>query len=138
MQIFNNIFVFIVAVQRTINSQKRKPHLLHEGFRFRCDRILTDGSESWRCIMKNCPGRMRASPQDEVFVVNEHNHSPNPGQNEVLKIVAEIRRRAATTNESPSEIIKRASAGLPSDVVKNLPALANAQRMIQRQRRRQL
>ncbi|XP_017778849.1 PREDICTED: protein bric-a-brac 1-like isoform X4 [Nicrophorus vespilloides] len=123
------------AMERTL-SQKRKEHLLHDGYRLRKDRLMADGSTAWRCSRKGCPGRVKVSPHDVVIVTSEHNHASDRDQNEAMKIVAEIRRRAVTTVDNPREIIQKSAATAPLEVASHLPDYTAAQRMIQRQRKR--
>lgn len=125
------------VMEKTV-SQKQKDHLLHAGYRLRRDRILADGSISWRCSRKDCSGRIKVSDTDDVVVVTEHNHASDPAQNEATKVVAEIRRRAVTTVERPRQIIQQSAAGVSLEVASHLPEYTASQRTIQRQRKRRV
>lgn len=64
-----------------ITSQKGKPIVLYEGYRYRKDRDNVDGSISWRCVQQHCTGRLKqlADGTVDVNVTPVHpNHAPNP------------------------------------------------------------
>ena len=91
---------------------------------------------SWRCVKRDCAGRMKVTPTDDVAIVCEHNHGSDPDQNEATKVVSEIRRRAATTVEKPRQIIQQSSSAVSLAVASHLPEYTASQRSIQRQRKR--
>ena len=78
-------------------SQKEKVHIINDGYRYRKDRVYTDGGVSWRCCKRDCRGRMKVTTEDARTIISEHNHAPHPEENEAKRIVAEIRRRAVAT-----------------------------------------
>lgn len=57
-------------------SQKKKDHLLRDGYRFRKDKILKDGITMWRCITRACCGHLRVGVTDDVISSTEHNDEP--------------------------------------------------------------
>lgn len=44
--------------------------------------ILAGGNTSWRCVKRNCPGRIIVNEIDNVVTSSEHNHEPESGGNE--------------------------------------------------------
>lgn len=120
----------------TIESQKQKEHMLRDGYRLRKDRINADGSTSWRCVKKDCRGRIKLDAVDAVTVLSEHSHAPNPELNEAAKAMAEIRRRAVTTVEKPRQIIQQSTAGISLASASALPAYTASQRTIERSRKK--
>ena len=53
-------------------SQKQKDHLLHDGYRLRRDKSLSDGRTAWRCSRKDCSGRV--SRVSRVSLRREQDH----------------------------------------------------------------
>src|SRR6218665_2433420 len=49
-------------------------HLLRDGYKFRKDRALADGSKSFRCCTRNCCGRLKVGVTSDVVSSSEHNH----------------------------------------------------------------
>ena len=78
----------------SVISQKDKKNVIHEGYRLRQDRMLSDGSVSWRCVLKSCRGRIRVDATDSVTKVNDHDHPPVPEEIVATQVVAEMRNRA--------------------------------------------
>ncbi len=123
----------------TITSQKGKPIVLHEGYRYRKDRDNVDGSISWRCIHRHCSGRLKQLPDDtaDVTVTPVHsNHAPNPMLNIAERIKAAIHNRAADTAERPRRIIQECTAGERIEATQLLPSYTASQRTIERKRKR--
>jgi len=120
-----------------IDSQKGKPQLLHNGYRFRRDRFTCniDGSLSWRCIDPNCKGRVKTL-DGEITSVTDHSHGPDPSKNSSVKAVSVIRDRATTGVEKPRQIIQQATEGLPLESASQLPTYNASQRVIERLRKR--
>ena len=53
---------------------------------------------------KGCIGKVKVLG-DQLIVTERHSHEPNPGRNEMLKITAVVRDRAANTLETTQQII---------------------------------
>jgi len=73
--------------------------------------ILAGGNTSWRCVKRNCPGRIIVNEIDNVVTSSEHNHEPESGGNESKQFVSEIHHRAVE-----KKIIPRNTATLRSSV----------------------
>jgi len=71
---------------------KEVTHLLHDGFRFRKVRIMSDGNTSWRCVKSRCSSRLRVDEKDNVISSSEHNHEQ--GRTETKDVVSEIRKKS--------------------------------------------
>src|SRR6218665_2577265 len=67
-------------------------HLLSDGYKFRKDRTLADGSKSFRCCTRNCCGRLKVGVNGDVISSSEHNHETEQVPNEIDKAVVEIPR----------------------------------------------
>ena len=48
-------------------SQKQKDHLLHDGYRLRRDKSLSDGRTAWRCSRKDCSGRVSLRREQDHY-----------------------------------------------------------------------
>src|SRR6218665_413390 len=75
-----------------IKILKDTNHLLRDGYTFRKDRTLADGSKSFRCCMRNCCGRLKVDVTGDVLSSSEHNHETEHVRNEIDKAVVEIPR----------------------------------------------
>jgi hypothetical protein len=60
----------IVMLMELVKSQKDKNNLIHNRCRLRKDRLNSDGSTSWRCVVKVCKGRVKV---DSSWNTNQHN-----------------------------------------------------------------
>ncbi|KAL8585382.1 hypothetical protein ACOMHN_053472 [Nucella lapillus] len=84
-----------------------RPCLLHEGFRFRLDRV-TKSTKLWRCTKRACQAQCKTQ-LDGSFIsfTNQHNHEENSLRSiEVHKLRQGCKRRAADDLlERPSKII---------------------------------
>jgi len=47
-------------------SQKKKIHLLRNGYRFRKDTVMKGGDTTWRCIRRMCCARLRVGVTEVV------------------------------------------------------------------------
>ena len=56
-------------------SQKEKVHIISDGYRYRKDRVYTDGGVLWRCCKRDCRGRMKVTTEDARTMISEHNHT---------------------------------------------------------------
>ncbi|KAK3587076.1 hypothetical protein CHS0354_014948 [Potamilus streckersoni] len=79
----------IVSVERNMQL-KQNDHLLYDGYRLLKDRVLPDGSTSWKCSRRDCSRRIKVSQTDVVVVVSEHNRELYPDRNEAIKDVCDI------------------------------------------------
>src|SRR6218665_3292048 len=75
-----------------ITVLKEVTHLLHDGFKFRKVRIMSDGNTSWRCVKSRCSSRLRVDEKDNVISSSEHSHEQ--GRTETKDVVSEIRKKS--------------------------------------------
>lgn len=94
------------------------------------------GTTSWRCVEKDCKGRLKSDKSETIVIVRDHNHAPTPGRNAVAKAMAELRRRARTTMDKPRQIIEQTFNGIPLESISTLPSFASSQRTIERVRKK--
>ena len=67
-------------------------------------RILTDTSNSWRCVLSKCNGRVRTF-QDNVTIINDHSRFPDPADIEKRKFRTALKTRAGVADEPPRQTI---------------------------------
>ena len=72
--------------------------MTHCGYLYRKARDLKNGTESWRCLNKNCRGPINVG--NEIKSVSEHCHEPQP-EREEKSFRAELKTRAVLTEEKP-------------------------------------
>jgi len=69
----NLLYVHVLTISQsfalTMEMQKT-----HEGYRYRMDRVLVGGNTSFRCINRNCYGRMKINATGEIVSLTEHRH----------------------------------------------------------------
>src|SRR6218665_1253185 len=75
-----------------ITVLKEVTNLLHDGFRFRKVRIMSDGNTSWRYVKSRCSSRLRVDEKDNVISSSQHNHEQ--GRTETKSAVSEIRKKS--------------------------------------------
>ena len=123
----------------TSTTQSRNKHL-YLGYAYVKNKDLADGWVSFECERrrnyKGCTGRIKANGQ-QVVVVTNHTHTPNPARNEALKTVVAMKEMAQNTLEQPQQIIGNSVAGIQDAVAVELPNMNTIRRNIRRQEGRQ-
>ena len=61
---------------RAVASRQGQEAWLHEGYRYRRDRINQGGSMSLRCVRHGCTGRIKKHVDGTVDIVTPHSHTP--------------------------------------------------------------
>jgi FLYWCH zinc finger domain len=120
----------------TVQSQKDHTNVIHNGYRFRKDRVNADGTISWRCVIKVCKGRVQGDSTGTVSTLTDHDHPPDPEGIMATKVVADIRHRAVSTVEKPCQITRQCSSGIPVASASTVPSYAASQRVIERKRKK--
>lgn len=87
-----------------LKSQKGKDILFYKGYRYRRDRI-TYSSESWRCPLKTCKGRLLCRGEEKIEKTL-HNHGPDPAMREVNSAQNRIKTLAQSTPLKPRTIVQ--------------------------------
>ena len=119
-----------------ITSNKGSLKLLYQGFSYVKQKDLVDNVVSYECVRRRsangtCKARIHIR-DDEV--VGDHTHQPNPAGTETLKVVAVMKHRARTTQETPQQIIADCVTRLHPAAAAQLPTMHNTRRYIRRHR----
>ncbi|KAB0799496.1 hypothetical protein PPYR_07376 [Photinus pyralis] len=107
--------------QNNVKSQRGTNKFVHEGFVYVKDKDSIDGATIfWRCDRKysGCRGRIWTNSVDGTFNCLRRNHTccatGDAARIEVLKVQTNVKHRAASTMETPSqirtEVLQNASA----------------------------
>ena len=93
-----------------------------------------EGQSYWRCVDRNCPGRVSTDENDAlIFENNAHNHQPNVTEIAVGKIVDAMKERAkAETTSIPriyQETMQRIAASQSEDVAATVPTFTSLKRL---------
>jgi hypothetical protein len=64
-------------------SPKGARHKVFEGFIYRFDRASADGGQNWRCIKKQCSGRIHIIGEN-IEKKTQHNHVVDPGMYPIM------------------------------------------------------
>ena len=115
-----------------IKSNKNQDVLTHCGFLYRKAGDLKNGTESWRCLKKSCRGRINVG--NEIRVVTEHCHEPQPEKIEEKLFRNELKNRAAISEEKPKSLILAAQRLVAVESAPSLPSCPSNQRLINRVR----
>ena len=76
-----------------VPSKRGKPHLCFEGYQYRHNRDLKNGTSSWRCVRDGCSviGHLVKEEEEQDFILKtEHDHLPSPSKIEAKKFQAEV------------------------------------------------
>lgn len=114
-----------------VSSRKGKI-LLYNGYRYRKDRSHSS-STSWRCCKSDCRGRLLTTETAKT-IRTEHNHAPDPANNEVFVARAKMKELATTREDAPRSIILASTSTISSEAAVQLPSYAASRRAIQRTR----
>ena len=74
-------------------------------------------------------------PNRNVNVVNQHTHVPDPSLSEAKSRAAQLRQRAATSNDAPRRIILETQTNLSAAAVAMMPKCRSLQRTVERKRK---
>ena len=114
-------------------STHNKNKVLFDGYAYVKKADLADNWECFECERRRNFDRCKGKG-NEIQVVKEHSHGPNPARNEVIKVSTAIKRRAQTTLDG-TQTISGAVAGIEAAVAAQLPVIKSMRRNTQRQRR---
>ena len=93
----------------TIASQRGCKKFIDDGFCYLFDKTSYDKQlEFWRCEKRgSCKARIHVAANTKLVVkyINIHTHGANAAQVEAMKVVAEMKKKAEETVESPAQII---------------------------------
>ena len=85
-------------------TNKNNEMLVYDAYAYFKHRILTDISISWRCVFSKCNGRVRTF-HDNVTIINDHSHFPDPADIEKRKFRTALKTRAVVADEPPRQTI---------------------------------
>ena len=89
-----------VLTTEILMTNKNNEMLVYDAYAYFKHRILTDTSISWRCVLSKCNGRVRTF-QDNVTIINDHSHFPDPADIEKRKFRTALKTRAVVSDEPP-------------------------------------
>ncbi|XP_059147899.1 uncharacterized protein LOC131935505 [Physella acuta] len=130
----NKILFHLFQRMEKTTTQKGKDMLLYEGYRYKFAKCNADWSISWRCLQANCRGRVKVL-NENITVVSQHNHAPDPEKIQTIKAVVKMRENATLEFGRPRQIIRSATEGISMDAVALLPSYNACQRVIERKRK---
>jgi hypothetical protein len=87
-----------------VKGQRGNDLLIYENYVYNKD-YNHDGSVRWRCSNRSCRGAVYLDHENSITKQTEHSHPPVPEKISKLKIMANIKEKAATTTESAFNII---------------------------------
>ena len=83
-----------------ISSIHEKKPLVFEGYLYREHSVLKNGSKRFRCSReKTCLATVVKTSENNVNIVFQHNHLPEPDKIEAKKNVNKIKSRVTTEEE---------------------------------------
>ena len=136
-----------LVVTKTIRG---KPKLCHNGHYYTIDRGGKDGGRcdkiEWKCERTcntrqhaKCNGRVYSYGYYEpVFIVNKHNHIPEPEKEQGLLILNRMLERATISNDNPRIIIKQCQLDLEIENASYMCRPNNIRQRINRIRNKQI
>ena len=121
-----------------ITSNKGSLKLLYQGFSYVKQKDLVDNVVSYECVRRRsangkCIARIYIRDDEIVGEVGDHSHhthQPNPAGTETLKVVAAMKHRVRTTQETPQQIIADSVTRLHPAAAPQLPTMHNIRRNI--------
>lgn len=122
-----------------IPTQRNENFLVNRGYLFLRERINPDGRIIWKCkehgkLRLSCRKRIHTLNTEVIKEIGEHSNAPNPAEVDAKRAQAELRKEAATSQESTQMILANTFNGLHSSAIAKLPSFPNMKRMIQRNR----
>ena len=122
-----------------ITSNKGSLKLLYQSFSYVKQKDLVENVVSYECVRRRsangtCKARIHIRDDEIVGEVGDHTHQPNPAGTETLKVVAAMKHRARTTEETPQQIIADSVTRLHLAAAAQLPTMYNIRRNIRRHR----
>ena len=84
----------------------QKPLLVFEEYLYREQSVLKNGSKRFRCSREEtCLANVVITFENNVNIVSQHNHHPEPDKREAKKTLNKIKSRATTTMEEPRQVV---------------------------------
>ena len=121
-----------------VKSQKGADHLVHEGYRFVKDKV-TPFKTIWKCVnykVNGCKGRAHTYDGEVVFHNENHSCTPDIVKVKVKEVLANIKKMATESSDTPMAIVSKATDGMIAEVTGALPTLSAMTKEIQYTRRK--
>ncbi|KHJ43480.1 FLYWCH zinc finger domain protein [Trichuris suis] len=121
-------------------SERNREKLFHDGYMYTFDKFdYSKTIKFWRCDKRyslGCKARIHTSivTNEVINQVNDHSHGSDPAKIEVAAFRANVKRRAAETQDTPAEIIKEAYECISPEVKRQLPNSDALKKIIKRKR----
>ena len=120
-----------VLTMEILMTNKNNEMLVYDAYAYFKHRILTDTSISWRCVLSKCNGRVRTF-QDNVTIINEHSHFPDPADIEKRKFRTALKTRAVVSDEPPRQTILSVQRDINRETAAVIPSYSANRRTINR------
>ncbi|XP_043916526.1 uncharacterized protein CFAP410 isoform X2 [Protopterus annectens] len=130
----------IGAHYTTVPSQRDKPMLILDGYRFHRERQAR-GRSYWSCVQKRttrCKGRaitIGTATGEKLLCSTCHHHAPSVAEVETAQLVAGIKEEAAATKDIPAVVIQRCCKRASQEAVQHMPSKRALKQVIRRRRR---
>ena len=119
-----------------VKSQKGADHLVYEGYRFVKDKV-TEIKTMWKCVnykVDGCRGRAHTYDGEVAYHSNNHTCAPDIVKVKVKATLAEIKRLAVETSNTPTAILAKATDGMAAEITGGLPTIPSMTKEIKYQR----
>lgn len=120
-----------------IQSNKGGSKLCYEGYIY-TRHALRKTKQWWKCTHKSslgCKGSLSTDLQHEHPIPSQpHNHSPDDTSIQLAKVRSNMKQKALSTLNAPSQIFAECVTSTSNSVKAMLPAEDNCKRTIRRQR----
>ena len=112
-------------------TNKNNETLIYDAYAIFKHRILTENSISWRCVSSKCKSRVRTF-QDNVTIINDHSHFPDPADIEKRKFRTALKARAVVADELPRQTILSVQRDINRETAAVISSYSANQRSINR------
>ena len=94
-----------------VPSKRGKPHLCFEGYQYRHNRDLKNGTSSWRCVKCSVTGHLVKEEEEQEFLLKtEHDHLSSPSKSETNNSKQKFRKKLSRQTSSRQISRKRQAA----------------------------
>ena len=122
-----------------VKSKKGATHVIHEGYRYRINRVNMS-SRNWRCATESkCKGTLSTPLEgfEGSITKGQHCHPPDPAEQEVYRARGEIAEVAVERPDlAPRRVLSDVLGGLSKEAQGRMPSQQTLKRDIQRKRAR--
>ena len=118
-------------------TKRGKEKFAHKGFLYVFDSTSKDDKELqfWRCEQKNrCKARLHTKAGKVQKELNSHSHEASAVQVQVERLKTNIRKRAAETLDSPTDVVNECMTDISKAGLPNFPKTSALKKIIRRKR----